>query len=863
MKRVVFKLLKIIAISVPSIILLMFLIPIVFPGTVVEKVKGWANKSLDAEVNFSKARLTFFDHFPSLTTTLHDVTLKGSAPFKKDTLVAADEIALGINLGSLIFKRKIHIDKIFVSNGFINVQVNEKGEANYNVYVSDKKNTKNADTSSTALRLEKVQIEDTRLIYNDRSAGMHIDAKGFDYSGTGDLSNDIFDLASRIRIGSLNFMLSNEPYLMNKKVNAELITKINTNSLAFFFEKNNLRVNRLPVQFSGKLDFLQNGYDIDFTVNSNKSKLEYLVTALPPQYLKWLEKTEVNGTTDILLKLKGQYITSKNIAPELVFNMNIRDGYINNQKSPLPVSGIFLTLHSRLPSLNTDSLELKIDSVNFNVGKNFFKGKIDLKGLVKPLIAANIHADMDLQQLDRALGIEAFDLKGKCVAHIVAKGVYDKEADEFPVTTATIDLSNGFVHSSYYPAPIENINIKADIRDATGKLNDLMVALNPVSFDFEKQPFAATALLNNFNNLVYDIKARGIIDVGKVYKVFAQDSLSLDGFIDADVKLQGTQDDAVNGRYEKLDNSGTLKIRNINVVSKYLPAPILVKDGLFTFDKNKMLFSDFIAGYEKSEFSLNGYLQDAIAYFLSTNGVLKGDFNIKSDRVNFNDLVIERLRGNIAADTGTMFLNNLGFSLIGCDMLMSAKYKPLISKRALFDYKIKANDFDIKRAYDSVKLFRELASAAEYAQGIVSLDYKIKGVLDENMQPVYPSIEGEGTVYLKDVKMKGYKLFNVISKEIQKDSIDNPNLKKVAIKSTIKNNIINIERFRFKIFGFRPRIEGQTSFDGALNLKMRLGLPPLGIIGIPIKVTGTQDEPIIKLGKRTESLEETEFTEED
>ena len=124
MKRFVVKLVKIIAITVPTLILLMFLIPMIFPGTVVEKVKEWANKSLDGEVNFSKVRLTFFDHFPSLTTTLHDVTLKGSAPFKKDTLVAADEIALGINLGSLIFKGKIHIDKIFVSKGFINVQVN-------------------------------------------------------------------------------------------------------------------------------------------------------------------------------------------------------------------------------------------------------------------------------------------------------------------------------------------------------------------------------------------------------------------------------------------------------------------------------------------------------------------------------------------------------------------------------------------------------------------------------------------------------------------------------------------------------------------------------------------------------------------
>lgn len=66
-----------------------------------------------------------------------------------------------------------------------------------------------------------------------------------------------------------------------------------------------------------------------------------------------------------------------------------------------------------------------------------------------------------------------------------------------------------------------------------------------------------------------------------------------------------------------------------------------------------------------------------------------------------------------------------------------------------------------------------------------------------------------------------------------------------------------------KIAGFRPRIEGQTSFDGRINFKMRLGLPPLGIIGIPMRITGTQDNPKIKLGRNdSEEIPETEYKEQ-
>lgn len=76
----------------------------------------------------------------------------------------------------------------------------------------------------------------------------------------------------------------------------------------------------------------------------------------------------------------------------------------------------------------------------------------------------------------------------------------------------------------------------------------------------------------------------------------------------------------------------------------------------------------------------------------------------------------------------------------------------------------------------------------------------------------------------------------------------------------MRNNVFHLERFKIKIFGFRLRCEGESTLDGLLRLKMRLGLPPLGIIGIPMRVTGTHENPQIKLGRGDEAaLPETEW----
>ena len=327
-----------------------------------------------------------------------------------------------------------------------------------------------------------------------------------------------------------------------------------------------------------------------------------------------------------------------------------------------------------------------------------------------------------------------------------------------------------------------------------------------------------------------------------------------------------------------------------------------------------MSFNNFLAAYGQSDFKMNGYLQNVFNYATSHTGILKGSFNVSAryinvdefmsntapntsvtqnsasktetktgdnkqtgviiiptnlnlqllanaQKVNFDKLNLQNATGTLTMKNGKLTMQNTGFNLIGCHVNMNANYQAVTPQKANFDYAIKASDFDIKRAYNEIDVFRKMASAAEKAQGIVSLDYQLKGRLNGNMEPVYPSLVGGGILSVKDVKIRGLKMFNAVSKKTNNESMKNPDVSKVDIKTTVKNNIMTIERFKFKFAGFRPRIEGTTSLDGKLNLKMRLGLPPLGIFGIPLTVTGTQDNPKVKVGRKTEDLEETKDTE--
>lgn len=1035
-RKIIFKILKISGIAIGSILLLMFLLPLLFPKSITTKIKQLANQSLNGKVEFSGTSLSFFKRFPELTLTLENFSLKGSAPFRQDTLVSAKDISFALDLTSLL-KTKIQISKIYLSYAFINIEVDSSGKANYLVYKTPAQTNKSrADTASASLGIEQIVIEKSHLVYDDQSIPTLIDARDFNYRGSGDFTKNVFDLTSHLEVASTDFIYNNQSYVSNKVINADLVTSINTKSLAFEFQKNDLKINRLPVQFKGRFAFIQDGYDMDFKFTSYQSDLSDIFTALPPDYVKWVKGTQLDGTGAIQVGLTGQYVALKNLKPDFTFSMKAKNGYISNNKAVFPVQDLFVDMNAKIPSLDPNKLSFSIDSLHFRIGKDHFDSRFSIDGLQSPKIFIKINTAIDLEKWNRAFGVKTVDLKGRYELHLLAEGIYtttvqklglrhmdtvvtsipkfslkssfrngyvkyarmnapvkdiafeldarcpdnnikhasmqltnlnasalsnyikgyfklsnteglemdgslqskfhlsdlkqiypvngadlrgDLDIDVhtkgkyipagkmFPLTKASINLHNGYIQTKYYPHPVQDLQISANIINTTGTLSGMKIFIKPVSLKFEGESFMLKADLKNFTDLQYNISSQGTLDIGKIYKVFALKGYNASGLITTNFTLKGKQSDATAGRYDQLFNSGTMKVKDLALSSDLFPKPFIIKTGLFSFKQDKMNFDSFTANYGQSVIVMDGALSNVIDYAMKPNSTLQGNFNLKSGlivaddfmafadgpppsttaaataaksapsgvilvpanlnfqfaadvkKVKYNSMDINDVKGLMTVNNGQIILKQASFTLIGAPVVMDATYGSITPQQAFFDYHINAQNFDIKKAYHEIKLFHDMATSAKNASGIVSLDYKLSGKLNSNMNPVYPSLKGGGVLSLQQIKVKGFKLFGAVGKQTGHDSLSKPsNVSKVDIKTTIANNIITIERTKMRIAGFRPRFQGQVDFNGNLNLQFRLGLPPLGIFGIPMTITGTQENPNIHLGngKKEDELKE-------
>ncbi|PWB23775.1 AsmA family protein [Flavobacterium sp. HTF] len=904
-KHTALKILKISGIVIAGILLLLFLIPLLFPGKIASEVKKVANQSLDTRMDFSKSRLSFFTHFPSLTVSLDDLSLTGSAPFRNDTLLKAEQVAFGINLKRLIFDNELKINKLYISKALINVMVNQKGQANYNIYIApeDKKDKKDAPEEGTAIRLERIDLEDCHVKYNDRSAKILIDAKGFNYVGKGNLSEDIFDLNTDAKIDSVDFYYDRTAYLRKKEVRADLITRINTHALSFILQKNELKINKLPLKFTGLFTILRDGYKINIKAASEKTTLKDLFSVMPPEYLTWMNETEISGNSDLLFTFKGDYNVAKKQKPDLAFHMKINKGAINYQNAPAPLTDFQMDLNAILPQLDIEKLLINLNTMKFKVGeKDYFTAYLHSKGFTEMDVNASVKGALDLATVDAALGLNTVDLHGILKTNIQARGTFSTTKKLFPKTIGGISLRNGSLKTDAYPNPITDITFVANVLNKAGTFKDLIVSVAPASFVFEGNPMYVNATLSDFSDLAYNAKIKGELNVGRIYKVFSRKDVDITGYAKADLSLRGKQSYATTGQYDKLDNKGTIILKNIKATSELFPKAFFIKQGNFRFQNEKMWFERFNASYGKSDFAINGYLLNTINYFLESHGTLSGDFKMKSklinvdefmalekgenkdrnseveyakedhpkmsgvviipknlnvalttnvDKVEYNGLVLNKLTGKVGITKGNFFLENANFNIIDCILGINAQYRDESPTTANFDAHFTAKDFSVQRAYKEIPMFHDMVTVAEKAEGIISIDYKVKGDLNGNMGPIYESLEGGGTINLRDVKVKGLKLFEKISSQTGQKGLDDPGLEGIQIQSTIDNNLIHIEPFTFNVSVFKPTIKGTTSFDGLLDLRMRLGLPPFGIIGFPIVITGTHQEPKIKIFSKT------------
>ena len=746
------KIFKILLIIVVLFIALLFIIPIVFEGKIIELVKETINNNVNATVNFEDADLRLWSSFPNAEVSLKNVSLINNAPFKGDTLFSAAAIDLKMPFKDIFKSDGISIINFVVDKANVAIKIDEKGNANYDITVpSSNQGTdtaENTDSKPFKLSLESYNISNANISYTDISSHLFLQLTDFNHTGNGNFSAEKSALKT-MTSSLVSLKMDSIAYLNANKISLDAVLEMDLKEQKFSFLDNKAFINQLPIVFDGFVKINKNNQEINMSFKTPSSDFKNFLALIPETYSKNIEGVSTTGNFDVKGVVEG--ILDKNHIPKFNININSKNASFKYPDLPKSLKNINISTEIANKTGILKDTYVSIDNLSFKVDEDVFKASATLVNITENMkVAATLKGGINLGSLEKIYPAEAVKgLKGKL--HVNASTKFDmlsleKKQYQKTKTSGVFKLTDFEYISSELSNPLKIMKTEIAFNPTTIRLN---------SFDAQlgKTDVAATGIIKNllgflFNNdniegnfkllsntfsvndfMVSETNTDENKDVNT--NPHAQEQVKIPSFLDCTIDANAKTvfyDDItlknVSGTLIVKDQKATLKNMKSSVFGGALgfDGTVSTKDSIATFNMD-LNVANFNIGESFKSLKLFKALapiaeivQGKINSKISLSGTLKNDFTPKLNSLS-GDLLGELKSSKISSekspllqgleqqltflDTKKLNLDNLKTSLTFKDGKVALK--PI----TLYYDDIEINvtgthNFDMSLAYDAV-----------------------------------------------------------------------------------------------------------------------------------------------------------------
>ena len=604
------KILKITSISLLIIVILLLVAPFIFQNQIKNMVRNFINNSVNANVEFADVSLSFLSSFPQANVTVDVLKITNFEPFKDETLASVKSLSFDMSIKELFKKADegpVVVNSIYIDEALVNLKINKFGDANYDI-AKEKENTdaSTAESGNFSLSIEDYAITKSVFTYLDEGSNTQLHVTELDHSGNGTFSESVSELNTKSE-ANVTLSIDSTEYLSNNRIKLDALIDLDLENSKYTFKENKGLVNDLPLEFSGYLQLVEGGQDIDITFQNPGSTFKDFLAVIPKTYSKNISNVETSGNFKVNGKIKG--LVTETTIPTLDINIASNNASFKYPDLPKRVENISINAAIKNTTGNVDDTFLDLKTLNFKIDEDEFKSSAVVKNLTKNmLVNANIDGVLNLANVTKAYPIE---LENKLSGIIKAK--LNTSFDMNAIETNAYDRikNNGNISVNDFVFSSADIVNPLNISQANVSFQPGTVTLENFKATTGKTDLNATGTINNLLGfLLSDKKLKGDFNVIS------------NTFLISDFMVEGGSDRPVNQSAEPND---ALKIPAFLDCTITADAKTVVYDNLtLTNVKGKLLIKDETAN-----------LQNVTSDLLGGNLNMSGLVNTKSKTPTF------------------------------------------------------------------------------------------------------------------------------------------------------------------------------------------------------------------------------------
>jgi hypothetical protein len=859
--------------------LLLFLLPFLFKDKIKAKLDSEIAKTINAKVYYdlNQFDLTVFRNFPNLTLTLGDFGMVGQAEgFEGDTLMDVNKFSVVLDIMSVIKGDQIKINSVYLKQPYILTRFNKDGKFSWDITFPDSVETPSAEpeeASSFAIKVEKWEIEDGTIIYEDQTMPMYARLNNLNHTGKGDITEAIYDISTYTKSPDVLVEFDGVRYLNKYLVEVKADLNINMDESRYTFKENEFTINNFKLGFDGVVAMPDTNINVDIKFAAKETAFKNLISLVPAVFMEGYEKLKTEGDIAFDGYAKGTYNAVS--MPAFGLNMKINNAMMQYPDLPTSLKNIAMDLAVDCKDGVIDHTIIDLKKFHVDLGNNPIDAEAYVNGLNPyDIQKARLKAQVKLEDITQMFPIDSLSLKGIFAADVTAQGKYSDELKLMPVVKAAASLKDGYIKYEGFPEAIESVNMVASV-NSDGNMKTSSAVLDYLRLKLDDEPFELAAKVVNFDDPNYEAALKGIIDLTKMTKLFPLEGTTLTGRIVADLQTKGVMSDVTEGRYGNTATSGSMDITNLHYVSAAdLPQGFGLSEANFSFSPQKIDIAKMKGNAGRTDLDVTGYFSNYMGYlFGGKDTVIHGKMKLNSRKVDINEwmtseepattatpaeeepmtvleipknidfvlassidqvlydnLEIKNLAGDIIVKDGIVSMKDVDFGLLGGKIGMNGFYSSADLKNPNFDFNLDVKELGIKETFKAFNTVQKLAPMAETMEGKLSTVLKIKGGLGQDMMPLYNTLTGLGNLSTTSAVVKDNKVLSGLQSLTKVDALNPLNLKDLKIKYKIEDGQLKVEPFDLNAGNIKMNIGGANSLDGGLNYKIKMDLPA-GAVG--------------------------------
>ncbi len=291
------------------------------------------NKQLTSELTIDGFGLTVIRSFPNLSANLKGVRLQDSGDGE---LLQAEEIAFRFGLLSLL-SSKLQVKSVIIRDGAMNIAIDKRGQANYDIFKSSDAGAEEGGSSST-IDLQKARLVNIQLNYLDLSSDQNIKALVEEARFSGEFSAEQFSLKSEARLRSKYADLEGIRYLPNTQLAYEADIAVDLSEGVYELQRVSLEVEDNAFQLDGTVEDWDSGTYFDLYAKAEEGNLAGVLALLPAQYANSLEGLKSDGRFNFNAIIKGQSNRKQN--PEVRVEFSLDEGRLKSDALEKPLRDV-------------------------------------------------------------------------------------------------------------------------------------------------------------------------------------------------------------------------------------------------------------------------------------------------------------------------------------------------------------------------------------------------------------------------------------------------------------------------------------------------------------------------------------------